>query len=222
MTSPDWTEEFPALKALDPATRTFLRDAAARRRIPRGAVLVRPGDACMHFPLVASGSVRVQRVTESGREILLYRIVANETCVLTTASLLAAENFSAEAIAETDVVAYVLSADKFNALMNSSAAFRAFVFEGYGKRLATLMSRIEEIMCTPVAVRLAERLLALMNADGAVAATQQALAADLGTVREVVGRALKSFERSGWVALRRGGVLVTNCAALKGVVASVE
>ncbi len=220
MTPLDWTDEFPALRTLDPAERKVLRDAAVRKTIPRGATLARPGDACVNFPLIASGSVRVQRVTESGREILLYRIAANETCVLTTASLLADESFSAEAVAETDVVAYVLSADKFKALMNVSAAFRTLVFEGYGKRLAMLMSRIEEIICTPIAVRLAERLLASMSADGSVAATQQALAADLGTAREVVGRALKSFERSGWVALRRGGLCVTNADALKAVLSS--
>ncbi len=220
MISADWTAAFPGLEKLEPAAQAFLREAVIRKVIPRGSVLFRPGDACVQFPLVASGSVRVQRVTESGREILLYRAAANETCIMSAASLLAGESYAAAGVAETDVVVYLLTADKFNRLMNMSDAFRALIFQGYSKRLETLMSRLEGILCTPVNIRLAERLLDLMDESGEVAATQQSLATDLGTAREVIGRILKSFERSGWVAIRRGGALVVDVAALRAIVCS--
>jgi CRP/FNR family transcriptional regulator len=213
----DWTEEVSLLRGLDGPTKEKLRDAAVRKQIPRGAVLFRPGDRCVLFPLIAAGTVRVQRVTESGREIVLYRVSNNETCILTTASLLADDAYSAEGIAETDVVAHIVPADRFAALMNESGSFRALVFDGYSKRIATLMSRIEEIVCTRINVRLAERLLELRGADNRIAVTQQALAADLGTAREVVGRTLKSFERSGWVKLSRGGAEITDARALRAL-----
>lgn len=215
--SSDWIESVPLLNRLDEPTKAQLRDSAIRKQIPRGAVLFRPGDRCVHFPLIVSGAVRVQRVTESGREIVLYRVANNETCILTTASLLSDDAYSAEGIAETDVVAYIVPADRFAALMNVSASFRALVFEGYSKRIATLMSRIEEIVCTRINVRLAERLLALKGADNRISVTQQALAADLGTAREVVGRTLKGFERSGWVKLSRGGTEITDAKALRAL-----
>lgn len=213
----DWIEDVPLLSRLDDATKSLLRDAAIRKQIPRGAVLFRPGDQCVHFPLISAGTVRVQRVTESGREIVLYRVSNNETCILTTASLLSDDAYSAEGVAETDVTAYIVPAERFAALMNVSAGFRALVFDGYSKRIATLMSRIEEIVCTRINVRLAERLLALKGADNRINVTQQALAADLGTAREVVGRTLKSFERSGWVKLSRGGAEITNSNALRAL-----
>lgn len=214
---PDWIEDVPLLRRLDGPAKAQLRDAAIRKQIPRGAVLFRPGDQCVHFPLIAAGTVRVQRVTESGREIVLYRVSNNETCILTTASLLSDDAYSAEGIAETDVTAYIVPAERFAALMNMSAPFRALVFDGYSKRIATLMSRIEEIVCTRINVRLAERLLALKGADNRISVTQQALAADLGTAREVVGRTLKSFERSGWVRLSRGGAEITDARALRAL-----
>lgn len=216
MTS-DWIEDAPLLRRLDAPTRTLLRESAIRKQIPRGAVLFRPGDQCVHFPLIVSGTVRVQRVTESGREIVLYRVANNETCILTTASLLSDDAYSAEGVAETDVTAYIVPADRFAALMNASSDFRALVFDGYSKRIATLMSRIEEIVCTRINVRLAERLLALRGDDNRISVTQQSLAADLGTAREVVGRTLKSFERSGWVKLSRGGAEITNPGALRAL-----
>ncbi|WP_457798392.1 Crp/Fnr family transcriptional regulator [Methylocystis sp. S23] len=215
--APDWIEDAPLLRRLDEPTKTMLRDSAIRKQIPRGAVLFRPGDQCVHFPLIAAGAVRVQRVTESGREIVLYRVSTNETCILTTASLLSDDAYSAEGIAETDVTAYIVAAERFAALMNESASFRALVFDGYSRRIATLMSRIEEIVCTRINVRLAERLLALRGADNRISVTQQALAADLGTAREVVGRTLKTFERSGWVKLSRGGAEITDAAALRAL-----
>jgi hypothetical protein len=74
MMASDWVDETPSLRSLDAATKTLLRDSVVRKQIPRGAVLFRPGDQCAQFPLIVSGSVRVQRVTESGREIVLYRV----------------------------------------------------------------------------------------------------------------------------------------------------
>lgn len=213
----DWIAQAPMLRQLDEPTKTLLRESAIRKQIPRGAVLFRPGDACAHFPLIVSGTVRVQRVTESGREIVLYRVSNNETCILTTASLLSEDAYSAEGVAETDVTAYIVPAERFATLMNVSQDFRALVFDGYSKRIATLMSRIEEIVCTRINVRLAERLLALRGADNRISVTQQALAADLGTAREVVGRTLKSFEKSGWVKLSRGGAEITNSNALRAL-----
>lgn len=210
----DWIEESPSLRSLDPGAKKLLREGAIRKQIPRGAVLFRPGDSCAQFPLIVTGSVRVQRVTETGREIVLYRVGANETCILTTASLISDEAYAAEGVAETDVLAYILPAERFSALMDASHSFRALVFEGYGRRIATLMSRIEEIVCTRINVRLAERLLALKDGANRISVTQQALAADLGTAREVVGRTLKTFERCGWVKLSRGGAEITNADAL--------
>lgn len=213
----DWIEGVPLLRGLDEPTKAILRESAIRKQIPRGAVLFRPGDQCVHFPLIVAGTVRVQRVTESGREIVLYRVSTNETCILTTASLLSDDAYAAEGIAESDVTAYIVPADRFAHLMNVSSGFRGLVFDGYSRRIATLMSRIEEIVCTRINVRLAERLLALRGADNRICVTQQALAADLGTAREVVGRTLKSFERSGWVKLSRGGAEITDAAALRAL-----
>jgi len=212
--SMDWTEALPSLRDLDAETRSKLRKSARRVAIPRGTTVFRPGDACTQFPLIVSGSIRVQRITESGREILLYRVTANETCILTIASLLASGRYEAEAITETDVVAYVLSAGPFRELMNQSATFRGLVFEGYSRRISMLMSKIEELLCIRVDVRLVDRLISSMDVNRRIVTTHEALAADLGTAREVVGRALKTYELAGWIKRSRGAIEVTDPASL--------
>jgi CRP/FNR family transcriptional regulator len=214
----NWPDELPSLSGLDETTKSALQRAAIRVTLPQGKVVFRPGDPCVQFPLIVSGSIRVQRVTESGREIVLYRVTANETCILTIASLVATESYAAEAITETEVVAYVLRSGPFRDLMNQSSSFRSLVFEGYSRRITSLMSKIEELLCTRIDVRLAERLLELMDANHRITTTQQALAADLGTAREVVGRVLNSFERSGIVNLSRGAIDVNNASALSTLI----
>jgi CRP/FNR family transcriptional regulator len=159
--------------------------------------------------------VRVQQLSESGREIVLYRITGGDTCVLTTASLLAHQHYAAEAIAETAVDAIALPRDAFDRLMADSATFRDFVFRSYASRLTNLLLLVEEVAFGRMDTRLAERLVARCGADGIVALTHHDLAVELGTAREVVSRQLKEFERRGWVTLERGRVIVTDEQGLR-------
>jgi len=209
----NWTQAFPGLAALDAGCRTQL-ESAARAKLPANARIFGPGDPCRNYIFVLAGRVRVQMLAESGREIVLFRISGGETCILTTAGLLAGEAYAAEAIAETDVDAVLLPHPVFRELLARSAAFRNFVFNAFGTRLGEILLLVQEIAFQRIDVRLARHLLD--RADGSVvAATHQALAVDLGTAREVVSRQLKEFERRGFVALERGMVRIVSPAALQ-------
>jgi len=211
--------------ALEALARRAGLDEAARRRlagahrvaVPAGAVLFRPGDRCESYLVVLSGTARVQHVSEGGREIVLYRIGAGETCILTTACLMAGEAYSAEGIAETAVEAVAVPQAAFHDLIAASASFRRFVFASYGARLADLMLLVEEVAFGRIDVRLARFLAAHGGAAGTVAMTHQDLATELGTAREVVSRQLKEFERRGWVALHRGRIDLTDGTALRSL-----
>lgn len=213
---PDWTDAFPALAALDEASRRRLAAGAQVATLPRGAAPFRSGGSCETYVFVIRGSIRVQMVSESGREIVLYRVEDGQTCILTTACLMSGEFYPAEAVAETEVKAAVLPAAHFRDLVASSDGFRRFVFEAYGRRLADLMAVIQEVAFRRIDARLAELLLGRAVA-GEVAATHQELATELGSVREVVSRQLKEFERRGWLRLARGRITITDPRALAGL-----
>jgi CRP/FNR family transcriptional regulator, anaerobic regulatory protein len=203
------------LRALELTARAVLGANPSSLRAPEGTIIFRPGDRCTSFPIIIEGTVRVQRVSETARLLVLYRIAPGESCILTTACVIADEPYAAEGVCETPVLAYALSPDGFQHLMDSSAAFRAWVFEGYGRRIAQLMSKLEEIVCKRIDVRLATHLLSLAGTDQTVRATQEALAADLSTAREVTGRALRQFERLGWVKCSRGTIEILDRTALR-------
>ncbi len=213
--SEGWLDLFPQLARLEPEARQALLAAAGEVRLPQGAVVFAPGDECENYLLVLEGVVRVQQIGEGGREIVLYRVCAGETCVLTTASLLARAVYAAEGIAETPVRAMAVPAAAFQQLLASSPIFRTFVFSTYGERLVQLMRVVEDVAFRRIDARLAERLLQRADAAGRITATHDELAVELGTVREVVSRKLKSFERHGWLRASRGAIELLDPDALR-------
>ena len=71
--------------------------------LPEGSRIFGPGQAPENFLLLVEGTIRVQQVSEGGREIVLYRVSAGESCTPTTACLMGYEEYLAEGIAETTV-----------------------------------------------------------------------------------------------------------------------
>ncbi|UCH74125.1 MAG: Crp/Fnr family transcriptional regulator [Rhodospirillales bacterium] len=213
----DWIGRFPALAKLEPDCRRSLQAASRVVSLSAGQTVFRGGDECSNYLLVLEGSVRVQMTAESGREIVLYRVDAGETCVLTTACLLSHEAYSAEGVTETPVRAVTIPAQLFHDLLGRSAVLRAFVFTTYGARIADLMLLVEEVAFQRVDLRLARFLIERADTAGRLEATHQALAVELGTAREVVSRQLKEFERKGMVALSRGCISLRDRQALRAL-----
>lgn len=205
--TPPVLDDLSFLGPLDAATRAALMAQARRVTLPAGARVFEPGQAAEAFLIVTAGVVRVHLTAANGREILLYRVEAGESCVLTTSCLLDTEAYGAEAVCETAVSAVALARPAFRALLNESAGFRDAVLSAYATRVADLITTIEETHLHRVDARLAALILERAD-DGRLEATHQELAVELGTAREVVSRTLKRFERSGFVTLGRGMVAV--------------
>ncbi|MHB2168657.1 Crp/Fnr family transcriptional regulator [Alsobacter sp. R-9] len=182
-------------------------------RFPAGSVLFRPGDSCSGLLLVKHGSVRVQLVSETGRQVTLYRVVDGVACVLSTQCLMTGSAYPAEGVAETDVEGIFLAAATVEALLRDDASFRAWMFGVYGSRLVELVMLVEDLLETRIDRRLAQHLLSQPEGEP-LAQTHQSIAAELGTAREVVSRHLKDFERRGLVTLGRGHLGIVDRSGL--------
>ena len=202
------------IPGLDAAGQALAVGGARLVHLKAGHKVFSPGQDCSAFLLVKAGSVRVSTTTESGRELLLYRVGPEETCVLTTACLLSESDYDAEGIAETETEAVVIPKALFEELLAQSSAFRHFVFASYGSRLRDLIALVQEVSQRHVDRRLA-RYLCERGAAGAIAATHQEIATELGTAREVVSRLLKHFEAQGLVRLERRQIVVADAMGLE-------
>jgi CRP/FNR family transcriptional regulator len=184
-----------------------------------GEAAFHAGDKCSNYLVVREGAIRVSVMTEGGREIVLYRVMPGETCVLTAACLLSSNPYEAQGVAEADTDAIIIPKRAFEELLAISPEFRRFVFSSYGERLHLLIGLVQEIAVRHVDKRLA-RLLLTRAENGAVAMTHQAIAGDLNTAREVVTRLLQDFVRKGFVALERGRILIRDEDALAAFAAA--
>lgn len=212
---PDWTDRFPPLKKLPADVRSRLIGASAIIELPEGSRIFGPGQAPESFLLLLEGTIRVQQVSENGREIVLYRVQAGESCALTTACLMAYEEYQAEGIAESKIRAVAVQRALFDELIASSNEFRQFVFTAFSRRVTNLFRIVEDVVFSRIDVRLAQRLLELADRQGHVDATHQQLANELGSAREVISRQMTEFHRRGWIAAQRGSIALTNRNALK-------
>jgi CRP/FNR family transcriptional regulator len=207
---------FPVFAQLPPARLELLLAEAQPLRVPAGGILFDAGQPCRGFPLVLEGSVRVSKSSPTGREILLYRVEPGQACILSGGCLLGHSDYSARGIAEEDVTLLSIPPALFQALMVEFEPLRRFVFSMYGERLAEVMELVDEVAFR----RLDQRLAQLLVQRGPVLeVTQQKLADELGSVREIVSRLLRGFESRGWVKLERERVTVRDSRALAGLAA---
>ncbi len=205
---------FPRLRAIAAGARRRLLGNLRVATLPADTVVFHDGAECRDYLLVLEGTVRVEKISADGHEIVLYRVGPGESCVLTTSCLLAGERYPARAVTESPVRAALMPAARFRELVSSEEAFRTFVFEAYGRRIADLIGLVREVSFEPLDARLARRLLARSTDGAEIRVTHQGLAAELGTAREVISRRLHEFAAHGWVEPGRGRIVVRDRAAL--------
>lgn len=195
-------------------------DALPTHAVPRGNRLFAPGEAAQGFAVVLSGRVEVHLTGPSGREILLYAVEPGQSCIQTTLGLMGGAPYTAEATASTDCRLVMIPPALFHVLMDSSAPFRAFVFQAFANRMNEMTALLERVAFTRIEARLAAALLDLALGE-TVATTHAELAARIGSAREVVSRRLDAMARKGWVATDRGQVHLTDLPALRRLAAEL-
>lgn len=209
---PDFTAGFPALGNLPPALASELERQALPLEAKAGTLLFDAGFACQALPLVMSGRIKVSKRAENGREIRLYGVNPGELCIVTVSCLLGGDPYPATGVAETPVSAVALPRPLFLRLAAEHPPFREAVFALFSERLTGLMQLVEEVAFR----KLDQRLAAWLVARGpTIAASHQAIADELGSVREIVSRLLKQFEDQRWVRLGRERIEVDAPEALK-------
>jgi CRP/FNR family transcriptional regulator len=215
-----WLQSFPALLKLEPHALDILRQSARIVEAPVGTIGYREADPCTAFVMRLAGRSRVYKISDTGREILLYRVGAGETCVLTTTCLLGRSHYPASTVVEEDIRDVVIPAVAFHQLMVESEVFRRFVMSNYGDLISELIVLVDEVAFHSIASRLAGLLVVAAKNTPVVTSTHQQLADELGSAREVVSRQLKEFERQGLLRLGRAQIEVVDLAALDKIAAT--
>jgi CRP/FNR family transcriptional regulator, anaerobic regulatory protein len=207
---------YPALKSIPQKDLEKALKNAKLIRLKSNTVAFEELQSCNAFPFVLSGSLRVVKRSESGREISLYSVAPGDACVVSSACLLGNKPYNAVGLVQEDCELVMLPAADFNSLL-CVGVFREHIFALFAKRVLDLMLLIDEVAFR----RLDQRLARLLISRGPrVQASHQKLADELGTVREMITRTLSGFSDRQWVRLNRGSIRVIDPQGLEKVCAS--
>jgi CRP/FNR family transcriptional regulator len=203
---------YPALAHVVPDLSSLGR-AAEPITVAAGTVLFSENTVCQGFPLVLDGEVKVSRHSLDGRSLELYRVVPGELCLVSSAGLFRSAPLMARGIS-TRPTRLLLIAPSIFVQWLETPVFRDEVLGLFAERMADLTGLIDAVAFQ----RLDQRLAATLLGRGqSLALTHQQLANELGTVREMVSRLLRRFEREGWVELARENIIIRDSKALRAV-----
>jgi len=209
---------------LSPAERELLVARVTRRVFAAGENLFHEGGQCDALHIIVSGRVRIYKSSAGGREQVLAVNGAGDT--LAEVPVFDGGPYPASAVAVDEVeVARILRRD-LHAVCMEHPMVALKVLETVGARLRALVGIIEELSFTTIRQRLVSSLLRLAQSSGRKTArgievtlpgSHQELAAELGTVRELVSRNLMRLQAEGLIEVDARQVVIRNVKALAAV-----
>jgi len=221
-------EATPLFAALDEPDRESLAARCRMRSYSPGEMLFAEGDPCQGMYIVVSGRVRIFKTAGNGRE----QVLAVEGPGASVAELPVFDGgsypASGTAMDRTEVL-FISRADlRGVCLERPEVALK--MLQVVGSRLRRLVGIIEELSFTTVRHRLISLLLRLAGEDGRrgergvvfmLPATHQELAAQIGTVRELVSRNLGRLQAQSFIEVNGREVTILDREALENDLASI-
>ena len=175
----------------------------------KGDVLIKEGQRLDFLPIVISGSIRVYRQWE-GREILLYYVKPQETCMMSLSSAYFSNISAANGMAMEKTEIMVLPAKMISEWQLKYPSWNQFIISTFRSRYDELLNAFENVAFNPISGRVKDYLI--HRSSGAdskrVDVSHQTLANELGTTRVVISRILKQLEKDGFIQQFRGYVLL--------------
>jgi CRP/FNR family transcriptional regulator, anaerobic regulatory protein len=187
-----------------------LKKEGSIRSFSPDTILIDESDYIKNIPIVLTGSIKVLRQDEDGREILLYYIRPGESCVASFLGAISNSTSKIKAIVEEPTELLILPIHKAVDLIKDNPQWLEFIFQLYNKRFEELLTVVNAIAFQKIDTRLWDFLLKKAELTKArdLSITHQQIADELGTAREVISRLLKQLEREKKVALSRNKVTV--------------
>lgn len=178
------------------------------KSFPEGETILNENAFIRSIPLVLSGSVKVMRSDEEGKELLLYYIRSGESCIMSFLGGLHQDTSKVKAVAEEETEILFIPIDKVSELIKQFPEWLDYIFRLYHKRFEELLDVVNAVAFKKMDERLIHFIQkkAEVSGAGTLYVTHEQLANELGTARVVVSRLLKQMEEEGIVRLGRNKI----------------
>jgi len=212
----------PIFSGLTESELAFLVQRALPRHFSAGEIVFSEGQACAGLYVVESGHVRIFKSSSGGREQVLS--IDGPGSSVAELPVFDGGNYPASVTAIEDATLLFVSKEDFRSLCLAHPQVALKVLRTVGARLRKLVGIIEELSFTTVRHRLASFLLRLAQKEGkrvdggvqiTLPASNQELAAQIGTVRELVSRNLSWLQAQGKIKIDGRNITICDLNALE-------
>jgi CRP/FNR family transcriptional regulator, anaerobic regulatory protein len=181
---------------------------ATLKSVKAGEVILDIGQTVRSMPIVLAGSVKVSRIDDEGRELLLYYVNPNESCAMTFTCCMQHYPSEIKAVAEEDVVMLTIPIRFMDEWLVRFATWKSFVMKTIRSRFHEMLNVIDQIAFQKLDERLVNYLKEKSKVTGStlINLSHEQIASELATTRVVISRLLKALENDKKVLLYRNQI----------------
>jgi CRP/FNR family transcriptional regulator len=205
------------LQSAPPDAISVLTEVATMHSYAREEFIFLEGEPTAGLFLVESGIVKICRYSKDGREHILHFIRHGET--FNDVSVMDGGPNPATAVAHTDVTLHHVSRQDLRKVVIDYPEMAWAMIENLSRRARLLVSTVQDLAMRNVRGRLAKLLIeqaeSAERGESLTPLTQEEIAHHLGTVREVIGRTLRSLSADGLVAIQRQQIVIVDRERLR-------
>ena len=209
---------FPSFQQLSPSALKQIIDVAICRSFPAEDHLFFQEEPKPPVLFVHSGQVRVYRINPNGREQTL--LIASPGESINLPLVFASQHQAhANAICLTECVLISISQGDFFKIVSTNNEIALWVLGNISEKIRNLVELSHDLSLLSVRSRLAKFLLEQVNQNetSGLRWTQEDIANQIGTVREIVSRNLRQFTNEGVITFERHDIQIADLARLQEI-----
>jgi CRP/FNR family transcriptional regulator len=178
------------------------------KHFQEGDIIMDFGKYIRMMPLVLKGTIKVSRMDETGREILLYYISNTESCSMAYSCCMEAKKSEVRAIAEDDVELIAIPHIKLEEWLCKYPKWKNYIIRSFNERFLEMLKSIESIAFHKLDDRLVAYLKEKQRLSGSslIKVSHTMIADELATSRVVISRLLKHLENDKKLLLYRNEI----------------
>jgi CRP/FNR family transcriptional regulator len=175
-----------------------------------GDIVMDYGKYIRMMPIVIKGTVKVLRMDDTGKEILLYYLSSNESCSMAYSCCVEAKKSEVKAIAEDDVELIAIPHVKLDEWLCKYPSWKNYIMRSFNERFLEMLRSIESIAFHKLDERLISYLKEKQRLSGSsvIKVSHYVIADELATSRVVISRLLKQLENEGKILLYRNEIKI--------------
>ena len=192
----------------EPELVKAIESKASLVTVTEGHVILDVGQQVRVIPLLLSGILKISRTDNSGKELLLYYVHANESCAMTFTCCMQQYPSEIKATAETEVTFLAIPISVMDAWLAKYPTWKSFVMRTIRNRFNELLNTIDQLAFQKLDERLVHFLKEKSRSTGStlINLTHEQIATEMGSTREVISRLLKKLENDRKVLLYRNQI----------------